>query len=68
MEKTNPNPEKHNCNKPGCSNESKLRCPNCIKLGIKNESYFCGKDCFKSFWSEHKKIHELCKIYIIIYY
>ena len=46
------------CNKKDCSKEAKLRCPNCIKLGIKSESYFCGKECFNSCWSEHKKIHE----------
>ena len=42
----------------GCSKEAKLRCPNCKKLGIKSESYFCGKECFNSCWAEHKKIHE----------
>jgi len=49
------------CNKTVCTNEAKLRCPGCKKYNIKNESYFCGKECFKSFWSEHKKIHEECK-------
>lgn len=59
MEKTTPPQEStHKCNKPGCTNEGKLRCPNCKKLGIKEESYFCGKDCFKSYWTEHRKIHE----------
>ncbi len=54
-------PEHHQiCNKPNCGKESKLRCPNCVKLGIKKESYFCGKDCFKSYWAEHRKIHEEC--------
>ena len=48
----------YKCNKKGCENEAKLRCPNCKKLGIKLESYFCGKECFNSYWSEHKKIHE----------
>ena len=52
------NPIIFKCNKPGCENEAKLRCPNCKKLGIKSESYFCGKECFNSFWSEHKKIHD----------
>lgn len=51
-------PQTHKCNKPGCTNESKLRCPNCKKLGIKDESYFCGKECFQSYWAEHRKIHE----------
>jgi methionyl aminopeptidase len=48
----------HHCNKTGCKNEAKLRCPNCKKLGIKSESYFCGKDCFNECWEEHKKIHD----------
>ena len=46
------------CNNKGCEKEAKLRCPNCKKLGIKNESYFCGKECFNTCWAEHKKIHE----------
>jgi hypothetical protein len=53
--------EKHICNKPGCGNEGKLRCPTCIKLKIKAESFFCGKECFTGYWSEHKKLHEECK-------
>jgi methionyl aminopeptidase len=48
----------HICNKEGCGKEANLRCPNCKKLGIKSESYFCGKECFNSCWAEHKKIHE----------
>ena len=48
----------HKCNNKGCSKEAKLRCPNCKKLGIKSESYFCGKECFNSAWAEHKKIHD----------
>ena len=56
------NVETHICNNPDCKNEGKLRSPNCHKLGIKKESYFCGKECFKSYWTEHRKIHELCKI------
>ena len=46
------------CNKPGCENVSNLRCPYCKKYGILEESYFCGKECFNSYWKEHKKIHE----------
>lgn len=48
----------HTCNNPGCDKPAKLRCPNCVKLGIKKESYFCGKECFKAYWPEHLKIHE----------
>jgi hypothetical protein len=55
----------HKCNKPGCGKDGKLRCPQCIKLKVKSESYFCGKECFTSYWNEHKKIHEECKQLII---
>lgn len=48
------------CNKPQCNKEAKLRCPDCKKMQIKKESYFCGKECFKAFWNEHKKVHEEC--------
>lgn len=33
-----------------------MACPTCIKLGIP-PSRFCGQDCFKSYWEEHKKVH-----------
>ncbi|OWF55934.1 methionine aminopeptidase 1-like [Mizuhopecten yessoensis] len=46
------------CETPGCSKDAKLQCPTCIKLGIPG-SFFCAQDCFKMFWSEHKKIHKL---------
>jgi methionyl aminopeptidase len=49
------------CSKLGCSNTGKLRCPECMKLKIKEGSYFCGKECFKSYWNSHKKLHEECK-------
>jgi hypothetical protein len=55
------------CNKKGCDKDSKLRCPDCKKLRIKDESYFCGKECFKSYWNEHKQLHVECKYDIIIY-
>ena len=48
----------HTCNNKGCEKEAKLRCPNCKKLGIKEESYFCGKECFNAAWKEHKQIHD----------
>lgn len=64
MENKNNSNDTHICNNPNCNNESKLRCPNCKKLGIKKESYFCGKDCFTAYWSEHQKIHEQCIIFI----
>jgi hypothetical protein len=48
------------CNKPGCTNEGKLRCPQCVKYKIKEKSYFCSKACFTSYWAVHKNIHEDC--------
>lgn len=51
----------HKCNNTGCDKDAKLRCPQCVKFKIKEESYFCGKECFKAFWGEHNKIHEECK-------
>ena len=46
------------CNNPGCEKEANLRCPNCKKYGIVKESYFCGKQCFNSYWKTHKVLHE----------
>ncbi|KAJ9086626.1 Methionine aminopeptidase 1 [Entomophthora muscae] len=40
------------CNKP-----SKLSCPTCIKIGVK-DSYFCSQECFKANWTTHKFIHK----------
>ncbi len=60
----NPSDQKeiiYTCNKSGCSKEAKLRCPECKKLQVKNESYFCGKECFKDSWNDHKKVHVECK-------
>ena len=31
------------CDTPGCGKPSKLRCPTCIKLSIKDGSYFCSQ-------------------------
>lgn len=45
-----------------CDKEAKLRCPECLKLKIKDNSYFCGKECFKSSWATHKQVHEECNI------
>lgn len=50
------------CSKQGCGNPANLRCPDCIKLKIKSGSYFCGKECFKSNWAEHKNLHKECII------
>ncbi|KAJ8317978.1 hypothetical protein KUTeg_003069 [Tegillarca granosa] len=48
------------CETSGCSNDAKLQCPTCIKLGIPG-SFFCTQDCFKGFWNEHKKLHKKAK-------
>ena len=58
MDSTSSSKKTQICNAPNCEKEGKLRCPNCIKLGIKDKSYFCGKECFQSYWKEHRKIHE----------
>lgn len=58
MDSTSSSKKTQICNAPNCEKQGKLRCPNCIKLGIKDKSYFCGKECFQSFWKEHRKIHE----------
>uniref|UniRef100_A0A060TBT5 Methionine aminopeptidase n=1 Tax=Blastobotrys adeninivorans TaxID=409370 RepID=A0A060TBT5_BLAAD len=44
------------CSGVDCTNEaSKLKCPTCLKNKV--EAYFCGQDCFKRSWAEHKKTH-----------
>nr|CDS30999.1 methionyl aminopeptidase 1 (M24 family) [Hymenolepis microstoma] len=50
----------HSCTTFGCGKPATLRCPDCIKLGI-TESYFCSKECFKSYWKTHKKLHLLAE-------
>lgn len=49
------------CSNLKCSNAAKLRCPHCKKYGIKDGSFFCGKECFNSCWTIHKVLHEDCK-------
>ena len=56
----NQNPIVNICSNSQCGKPAKLRCPNCKKYGIKEGSYFCEKDCFNNFWTEHKKIHIDC--------
>ncbi|KDQ60852.1 hypothetical protein JAAARDRAFT_151660 [Jaapia argillacea MUCL 33604] len=49
------------CQSPQCINgnpASRLECPTCNKLGIKG-SLFCGQECFKANWKNHKIIHDL---------
>lgn len=51
------------CGNPKCSKAAgNLRCPSCKKFGLKENSFFCSKECFTSCWSTHKKQHEECKI------
>lgn len=49
------------CSGKNCQNIGKLRCPNCKKFGIKEKSFFCGKECFNSSWATHKLLHADCK-------
>ncbi|KAF1350107.1 putative methionine aminopeptidase, type I [Delphinella strobiligena] len=45
------------CEGADCSNEAgTLQCPTCQKQG--KDSFFCGQECFKRNWSEHKKVHK----------
>ncbi|CAF0953729.1 unnamed protein product [Adineta ricciae] len=53
--------EEHLCVTPNCGDKAKLRCPNCVKLGLIDGSYFCSQDCFKGYWQEHKKLHTSAK-------
>ena len=39
-----------------CHSPSNLRCPTCIKLGLK-DSFYCSQACFVSNWDNHKKCH-----------
>lgn len=54
------NGQLHMCETPGCENEAKLQCPNCIKLKIQG-SFFCSQTCFKGSWELHKALHKLAK-------
>uniref|UniRef100_A0AAQ4PME8 Methionine aminopeptidase n=1 Tax=Gasterosteus aculeatus aculeatus TaxID=481459 RepID=A0AAQ4PME8_GASAC len=48
------------CETEGCSEDAKLQCPTCIKLGIQG-SYFCSQECFKGSWVSHKLLHKKAK-------
>ncbi|KAH0478856.1 MAG: uncharacterized protein KVP18_003209 [Porospora cf. gigantea A] len=43
----------------GCTKETSgdLRCPTCAKLDLP-DAWFCGQECFKSSWVEHKIVHK----------
>lgn len=45
----------HTCASPGCGKPAKLACPTCLKLGMSTR--FCGQDCFKASWNDHKSVH-----------
>uniref|UniRef100_A0A1I7WSN1 Methionine aminopeptidase n=1 Tax=Heterorhabditis bacteriophora TaxID=37862 RepID=A0A1I7WSN1_HETBA len=44
------------CDSKGCGKPAKLRCPTCIKMGLR-DSFFCDQTCFKTNWSFHKLVH-----------
>ncbi|KAK9470079.1 peptidase M24, structural domain-containing protein [Dipodascopsis tothii] len=46
------------CAREGCANAtSGLQCPTCRKLGLDDNSFFCGQDCFKKAWAVHRQAH-----------
>ena len=47
----------HLCCTPGCEKPASMACPTCLKLGLPS-SRFCGQECFKSNWNEHKLVHK----------
>ena len=47
----------HACCTPGCVNPASMACPTCLKLGLP-PSRFCGQECFKGNWNEHKLVHK----------
>ena len=46
-----------NCCAPTCQKPAKMRCPICIKNGIMPNSHYCSQECFASFFSVHKLVH-----------
>ena len=55
-------PPSGECASPGCTRvvEKPLACPTCIKMGLP-PTYFCGQECFKANWKQHKGIHKLAQ-------
>ena len=47
----------HLCCTPGCGKPASMACPTCLKLGLP-PSRFCGQECFKGNWNEHKLVHK----------
>lgn len=53
--------EIHNmCSTPGCNKKAELACPSCLKLSLP-PSRFCGQECFKASWNDHKAVHKIAK-------
>jgi methionyl aminopeptidase len=48
------------CSSPGCGKPANLACPSCVKLG-RPPSRFCGQECFKASWNDHKAMHKVVK-------
>ena len=49
------------CSNPACPTPdaaATLSCPTCMKLSMV-PAFFCGQDCFKAAWTEHKKLHKI---------
>jgi len=40
--------------------EKPLACPTCLRMGLP-PTYFCGQECFKANWKQHKGIHKLAE-------
>ena len=45
------------CCSPGCGKPASLACPTCLKLSLP-PSRFCGQECFKASWNDHKLLHK----------
>lgn len=50
-------PAERACATPTCAKAATMQCPTCIKLGLE-PTYFCGQECFASFWKFHKLAHQ----------
>eukprot|EP00053_Salpingoeca_punica_P006845 m.63883 g.63883 ORF g.63883 m.63883 type:complete len:384 (+) comp13885_c0_seq1:51-1202(+) len=60
-ETTNAPAASRSCATTGCGKPASMQCPNCIKLGVTEGSFFCSQDCFKSSWEQHKAVHKKAK-------
>jgi len=42
-----------------CSRPAKLQCPRCLELCLEKDlASFCSQECFKTSWTEHKRLHK----------